>query len=225
MATLLIAEDDKHIRMLMERQLSLQHIVLCAADGQEAWDIISEREIDLLIADIMMPGMDGFGLIKKTRETGTSIPILIITANQSFDYKRQGFSLGTDDYLTKPFDMEELSWRVQALLKRADIVDESQLKRGSLKMDQRALTLMRGDSSVILPQKEFELLHKFMLYPGRIYTRNQLLDSIWGYTVGSEDTVKTHISRLRQSLHEFPELKIKAVKGIGYKLEWEDEEK
>ena len=225
MATILIAEDDDNIRFLMDRELAKSHILLSSANGIEAWQTISEREIDLLIADIMMPGMDGFGLIEKIRKSGSTIPILIITANQDFDLKRQGFSLGTDDYLTKPFELDELVWRVQALLKRSKAVSDRQIINGIFTLDNLNFSLARGELSVTLPKKEFDLLHKLMSYPGRIYTKNQLFDSIWGYTAeSSEDTIKTHISRLRKKIAPFPELSLKAVKGIGYKLDIIDEE-
>jgi len=152
------------------KQLESGNLLLCAANGVEAWDIFSRREIDLLIADIMMPGMDGFGLIERIRESGSAIPILIITANQTFEFKKQGFSLGTDDYLTKPFELEELTWRVQALLKRARIVGDRQVSEGGFILDSLSNTLTKGEKSVSLPKKEFELLHKLHSYPGRIYT-------------------------------------------------------
>ncbi len=224
MATILIAEDDDNIRFLMKRELAKSHILLCSTNGVEAWQTISEREIDLLIADIMMPGMDGFGLIGKVRGSGSTIPILMITANQDFDLKRQGFSLGTDDYLTKPFELDELVWRVQALLKRSKAVGDRQVINGDLTMDSLSLTLSMGEQSVTLPRKEFDLLHKFLSYPGRIYTKSQLFDSVWGYSAeSSENTLKTQISRLRKKISPFSGLSLKAVKGIGYRMEILDE--
>ncbi len=219
MATILIAEDDDNIRLLMEKQLEKQHLTISTANGVEAWNEFSDKDVDLLVVDIMMPGMDGFSLIEKIREAGSSIPILIITANQTFDSKKKGFSLGTDDYLTKPFELEELTWRVQALLKRTKIVDDQQVKEGGFILDTLSQTLSKEERTVALPKKEFDLLHKLLSYPGRIYTKDQLLDSIWGYsTESSDDTIKTHMSRLRGKLSDFPELTLKAVKGIGYKL-------
>ena len=224
MATILIAEDDEHIQLLIEKQLENKHITISAGNGIEAWDILSQKEIDLLIADIMMPGMDGFSLIQRLKDSGSSIPILIITANQTFDYKRQGFSLGTDDYLTKPFELDELTWRVEALLKRSRIVSDQKVDESGFTLDNLSSTLTKGNQTIYLLKKEFDLLHKLLSYPGRIYTKTQLFESIWGYmTESNEDTIKSHISRLRSKISVFPEISIISIKGIGYKLEVTDE--
>lgn len=226
MATILIAEDDKHIRLLIEKQLETNHIVLSAPDGVESWNIMLEKNIDLLIADIMMPGMDGFHLIEKIQEIELTTPILIITANQTFEYKKKGFYLGTDDYITKPFDLDELTWRVEALLKRSGITNNQKVIESGLILDNSALTLTKGDLTITLLKKEFDLLHKLLSYPGRIYTKAQLFESIWGYmNESSEDTIKTHISRLRGKISDFKQISIISIKGIGYKLEVTNEGK
>jgi len=220
MATILIAEDDENLRLLISRRLQDHYSIVCAGDGREALDILNVRHVDLLIADIMMPRLDGFELVQNLRHRGFALPVLMLTANQSFDAKRAGFSSGTDDYMTKPVNYEELLWRIRALLRRAEIVSSKRIEIGRIVLDSSTYTVSRGDSSIELPKKEFELLFKLLSYPGRIFTRNQLMDEIWGYASESgEDTVKTHISRLRNKLKDFGELAIVAVKGIGYKAE------
>jgi two-component system, OmpR family, response regulator len=220
MATILIAEDDENLQLLISRRLMAQYAVVCARDGKEALDMLRDRHIDLLIADIMMPRLDGFELVQNLRHQGLSTPVLMLTANQSFDAKRIGFSSGTDDYMTKPVNCEELLWRIQALLRRARIFSSNKIEIGGAVLDSTTYTIAKGDRSLELPRKEFDLLFKLLSYPGRIFTKNQLLDSIWGSSSeSSEDTVKTHISRLRNKLKDFDEFSIVAVKGIGYKAE------
>lgn len=220
MATILMAEDDENIQLLISRRLKLSYTVLCARDGKEALDLISVQHVDLLIADIMMPRMDGFELVLNIRRQGYDLPVLMLTANQSFDAKRTGFRSGTDDYMTKPVNDEELLWRIQALLRRAHVFADEKIERGGAVLDSSTYTIARGDRSVELPKKEFALLFKLLSSPGRIYTKSQLMDEIWGYDSESgEETVKTHISRLRSKIKDFPGIELVAVKGIGYKAE------
>ena len=222
MPVILVAEDDENLRLLITQRLKNLFDVIAVRDGDEALDALADNRIDLLITDIMMPGTDGFALVESLRKSGSMIPVLMLTANQSFEAKKQGFSLGTDDYLTKPFDKEELIWRVQALLRRYQIEQDQKIKAGSLTADMESYTISSKEGSVTLPRKEFELLYKLLSNPGRIYTKSQLMEAIWGYeTESSEDTVKTHISRIRSKLKGVNELKIVAVKGIGYKAEVE----
>jgi two-component system, OmpR family, response regulator len=220
MVTILIAEDDENIQLLISHRLKSFYAILCASDGKEALDVLAEQHVDLLIADIMMPRMDGFELVQNIRRQGLNIPVLMLTANQSFDAKRTGFRSGTDDYMTKPVNYEELLWRVQALLRRAHIFADEKIERGGAVLDSSAYTIAQGDRSVELPKKEFELLFKLLSSPGRIYTKSQLMDEIWGYdSESSEETVKTHVSRLRSKIKDFPGIELIAVKGIGYKAE------
>ncbi len=220
MPVVLIAEDDENLRLLIGHKLKSRFEVLCAADGQEALDILGSRRVDLLVADIMMPRMDGFELVRNLRNRGSEIPVLMLTANQSFDAKRSGFRAGTDDYLTKPVNYEELLLRIQALLRRAKVATEDRIERGGILLDAATYAIREGERSAELPKKEFELLFKLLSSPGRIYTRSQLMDEIWGYDSPSgEETVKTHISRLRASVKDFAGIEIVAVKGIGYKAE------
>jgi two-component system, OmpR family, response regulator len=220
MATILIAEDDPNIRLLLEHHLKGRYSVLTAADGGEALEILGSKRVDLLVADIMMPRMDGFELVQNLRRRGSEMPVLMLTANQSFDAKRSGFRSGTDDYMTKPVNYEELLLRIEALLRRAKVLADERLEVGSAVLDSSTYTLARGELKVELPRKEFDLLFKLLSSPGRIYTKDQLLSEIWGYdSESAEDTVKTHVSRLRGRIRDFKEISIVAVKGIGYKAE------
>ena len=218
MATILIAEDDKSIQLLIAARLKSYYTILCANDGQEALEIIESQRIDLLIADIMMPRLDGFQLVQTIRGDGFTLPVLMLTAKQSFDDKRIGFSSGTDDYMIKPVNYEELRWRIEALLRRARIASENKIELGNVVLDSTTYTVKNERQVIALPKKEFELLYKLLSYPGQIFTKNQLLDDIWGYDSDSgEDTVKTHISRLRNKFQDICEFKIITIKGLGYK--------
>lgn len=219
MTTILIVEDDIHIRLLLSQQLNNLYNVLTAFNGIDALNILGKNKIDLVLTDIVMPGMDGFDLVKNIRKIYSLMPILMLTANQTFDYKRNGFDLGIDDYMTKPFNKEELVWRVKALLRRAKIEDDKKITINELVVDLASYSLSSAYGTITLPRKEFELLYKLLSEPGRIYTKNQLLDDIWGFdTESDEGTVKTHISRLRSRIKEVKEVSIVAVKGIGYKV-------
>ncbi len=220
MPVILVAEDDDNLRLLITQRLKNLYEVIAVRNGDEALEVLNRDRIDLLVTDIMMPGTDGFQLVETVRKSGSPIPVLMLTANQSFEAKKQGFSLGTDDYLTKPFDKEELIWRIQALLRRYRIDQDNKIRAGSLVVNRESYTVSSGDRAVTLPRKEFELLYKLLSSPGRIFTKSQLMEAIWGYeTESSEDTVKTHISRIRNRLKGVDEIKITAVKGIGYKAE------
>jgi DNA-binding response OmpR family regulator len=220
LADILIAEDDENIRLLLGHHLKQKHSVFFAQDGREALETISSRHIDLLIADIMMPRMDGFDLVRNIRNLGLLLPVIMLTANQSFDAKRIGFRTGTDDYLTKPVNLEELMWRVQALLRRAHVSESDKLQVRGITADPSTFTVSRGEVSIALPNKEFELLFKFLSTPGRIYTKTQLMNDIWGFDSDSgEDTIKTHVYRLRSKVKVIGEIEITAVKGVGYKAD------
>ena len=218
MAVILIAEDEKNLQVLMEERLKHYYTILLASDGAEAMDIILSKHIDLLITDVMMPEMDGFQLLKTIRQDGMKLPVLILTAKQSFSDKQTGFIFGTDDYMTKPVNFDELHWRIDALLRRSNIASERIIRIGDVTVDEASYTISKSNMTIDLPPKEFDLIYKFLSYPGMIFTKNQLLDEIWGYdSESSEDTVKTHVSRLRNKLVEFQELQIVTIKGIGYK--------
>lgn len=225
MATILLVEDDDSMRLLTTAKLKHQFNIVCAGDGVEALEVLERRAVDLIIADVMMPRMDGYTLVKTLRERGDSIPVLLLTVKQSFEDKREGFSSGIDDYMTKPVNYEELTWRLNALLRRSRIASEQKIVVGRVVLDSGTYTVQREGETLELPRKEFELLYKLLPYPGQIFTRNQLLDGVWGYDSESgEDTVKTHISRLRNKLRDIPEFRIVTIKGLGYKAEITKEE-
>lgn len=180
MAVILIAEDEKNLQLLMQERLKAYYTILIASDGAEAMEILWDKHVDLLITDVMMPGMDGFQLLKSIRQDGMKLPVLILTAKHSFTDKQTGFSFGTDD--------------------------------------ESSYTISRDNLRIDLPPKEFELVYKLLSYPDVIFTKNQLLDEIWGYdSDSSEYTIRTHVSRLRNRLTGFDEFQIITIKGLGYK--------
>lgn len=218
MATILIAEDDRNMRLLTAARLGSLHTTVCACDGVEALELIHKGGIDMVVADIMMPRMNGYELLKTIREEGYTMPYLLLTAKASLDDKQQGFTLGTDDYMTKPFSSDELLWRVGALLRRANIAQNKKIKIGSVTVDSEKYSVYTDKEYIELPKKEFDLLFKLLSYPDRIFTKEQLLDSIWGIDAESgEETVKTHISRIRNRLRNISEFNIITIKGLGYK--------
>ena len=220
MATILIVEDNKNTRLLTAARLKTHFNILTADDGLEALDIIYDKHIDLVVADIMMPNMDGYELLKRLRSENYTMPVLLLTAKQSFEDKREGFDSGSDDYMTKPVNYDELLLRINALLRRAGIASERKITVGTITVDSAAYTVKSDIVSLELPKKEFEILYKLLSYPGMIFTKNQLLGEVWGYDSDStEDTVKTHISRLRNKLQGFSDFEIVTVKGLGYKAE------
>lgn len=190
-----------------------------AIDGSEALDIFYRQHVDLIVADIMMPNMDGYELVQCLRDYSQNVPVIFLTAKSSFDDKREGFASGIDDYMTKPVNYEELLWRIKALLRRANINASHQITVGTVIVDAAAYTVSRASDPVELPKKEFELLFKLLSYPGMIFTKEQLLAEIWGMETDSEDsTIKTHINRLRNKFGDWPEFQIVTVRGLGYKL-------
>lgn len=220
MATILIVEDDKNTQLLTETRLNPYFTVLTADNGQKALDILEKRHIDCIISDIMMPLVDGYKLLKTLRSDGNKTPILLLTAKQAFEDKREGFSLGTDDYMTKPINYDELLWRVNALLRRSNIAGSKKIVIDNLIVDSASFTVTLNGANIEMSKKEFELLYKLLSYPSQIFTRNQLLDEIWGFDSEScEDTIKTHISRLRARFMGCDIFEIVTVKGIGYKAE------
>ncbi|MEY8336724.1 response regulator transcription factor [Lachnospiraceae bacterium 62-35] len=216
---ILIAEDDKHTGELMKAILKANgyqpHL---ASNGMEALSIIDKRHIDLILTDIMMPVMDGYELTQRLRDNNYEIPILMITARQLPEDKHRGFIVGTDDYITKPIDEEEMLLRIKALLRRAKIVCDRQITIGPVTLDYDSLTVQREESLTTLPPREFYLIYKLLSYPGKIFTRVQLMDEIWGMDSESTDnTVDVHIHRLRKKFRDYPEFSIETVRGLGYR--------
>jgi len=221
MSKILIVDDDAHIRELVRVFLREDGFdVSEAADGLEALSQLDSMKVDLAIIDVMMPRMDGWQLCEEIK-AGFDIPILMLTARGETSQKLKGFQLGTDDYLVKPFEPLELVARVKALLKRYRIEASQTIQIGRLIMDRKTYTVVDDGESLTLPLKEFELLFKLAGYPGRTFSREQLIEDIWGYDFhGNDRTLDVHISRLRErfpeSMHSF---KITTIRGLGYRLE------
>lgn len=219
MNNILVVDDNIHTQALMMAILEAEQFsVTVANDGQEALDILESRHIDLAVVDIMMPNMDGYELTKILREANNDLPILMISAKQLPADKKQGFLVGIDDYMTKPFDEEEMILRVRALLRRSKIASDRQLTVGDVVLDLDAFSVTKANDVQILPQKEFQLLFKLLSYPGKIFTRIQLMDEIWG--MDSEtgwETVTVHIARLRKRFEDWDEIEIESVRGLGYR--------
>ena len=220
MLKILIAEDDRELRQLFSHVLSKNgYIVKGVSNGREALDALDAEYYDLIISDIMMPVMDGYELVRQLRESGSSIPVLMITARDAFDDMRQGFQSGSDDYMVKPVNVNEMVLRVGALLRRAQMINDRRQVIGNTVMECDSLTVTTGKESMILPQKEFMVLYKMASYPGRIFTRQQLMDEIWGYDSDSDThTVDVHIGRLRERFRESADFKIDTIRGVGYKV-------
>ncbi|GAA4833973.1 envelope stress response regulator transcription factor HitR [Paenibacillus vulneris] len=221
MAKLMIVDDDSHIRELVRVFLSGEGFeVIEASDGVEALALLESVTVDMVILDIMMPNMDGWELCRELREH-YELPLLMLTAKGETAQKVKGFELGTDDYLVKPFDPLELVVRVKALLKRYRIASSQTIQFGKLSMNRKTYELIADGESMTLPLKEFELLFKLGSYPGKTFSREQLIEQLWGYDFeGNERTVDVHINRLRE---RFPEdqygFKIHTIRGLGYRLE------
>ncbi|MBQ8536332.1 MAG: response regulator transcription factor [Clostridia bacterium] len=221
MFTIMVVEDDLHLQKMMTAFLRMNgYNVLTAGDGEEALDVMETAMPDLVICDIMMPRMDGYQLTQELREAFPQLPILMVTAKETIEDKRRGYLVGTDDYMVKPIDLDELAMRVTALLRRARINTDRRIVIGEVVLDYDALTVTRPGLTLQLTKKEFYLLFKLLSYPQQIFTRRQLMDEIWGMDAESDErTVDVHIKRLREKCEPFPEFRILTVRGLGYKAE------
>ena len=219
MFNIMIVEDDLNQRKLMQRVLEqFGYNVTLACDGVDALEQLEKKHVDLIILDIMMPRMDGFEFTSTLRQSGCNIPILMVSAKQSPVDKRKGFIIGTDDYMTKPVDEEEMVLRVGALLRRSKIANERKLTVGQTTLIYDSLSVVSPDDTQELPQKEFFLIFKLLSYPNKIFTRRQLMDEIWAMESESDErTVDVHISRLREKFRNNPDFEIITVRGLGYK--------
>ena len=220
MFRVLVVEDDDALRGLFRRVLEKNgYEALEAGNGQEALDVLDRQYIDLIISDIMMPVMDGYELVRSLREAGIGIPVLMITAKDAFDDMRRGFSSGTDDYMVKPVNVNEMVLRVGALLRRAQMISERREVLGGTTLTYDTLTVTRGEENIALPQKEFLLLYKMAAALGRIFTRQQIMDDIWGLDSETDPhTVDVHIGRLRERFRDNPDFEIITMRGLGYKV-------
>lgn len=219
MFQILVVEDDSELRELFCTVLADNgYTAVPAEDGITAFDILEKNYIDLIISDIMMPRMDGYEMTKALREAGYTIPILMITAREGAADKRVGFSAGTDDYMVKPIDVNEMVWRVEALLRRSRLVSSRRARIGSTELDCDTLTVCCGKEATVLPQKEFYLLYKLVTSPNKIFTRRQIMDDIWGPDCEADPhTLEVHISRLRERFKNHADFEIVTVRGLGYK--------
>lgn len=220
MLKILIAEDDRELRQLFSHVL-IKHgyTVKGVSDGKEALDAMDNDYYDLIISDIMMPVMDGYEFVRTLRDSGNTTPVMMITAKEAYDDMRLGFISGSDDYMIKPVNVNEMVLRVEALLRRAQMINNRRQVIGDTVLECDSLTVTTGGESSILPQKEFMLLYKMAAFPGKIFTRHQLMDEIWGYDNESDThTVDVHIGRLRERFRDNKDFKIITIRGVGYKV-------
>lgn len=219
MFNILVVEDNADVRELFCTVLTDSgYRCIPATDGQNALDVMEREYVDLIVADVMMPVMDGYELVRALRAARQELPVLMVTAKDQFEDMRQGFRAGADDYMVKPINVKELVLRVEALLRRARISSEKRIVVGSTVLDYDALTVTLHGKETILPQKEFFLLYKLLSYPNKIFTRPQLMDEIWGmFSETDERTVNTHINRLRERFSDCEDFEIVTVRGLGYK--------
>ena len=220
MLKILIVEDDRELRQLFAHVLIKNgYTAEGVSNGREALGAMEKDYYDLIISDIMMPVMDGYELVRSLRESGNTTPVLMITAKDAFDDMKLGFLSGTDDYMVKPVNVNEMVLRVGALLRRARMISERRQVIGDTVLECDSLTVTTKTESMILPQKEFMLLYKMVSFPGRIFTRQQLMDEIWGYDSESDPhTVDVHIGRIRDRFRNNPDFRIVTMRGVGYKV-------
>ncbi len=221
MFNILIVEDDRELRRLFAHVLLKNgYSVKEVSNGAEALDAMDRDFYDLIISDIMMPVMDGYELVRLLRETGNTTPVMMITAKDAFDDMRLGFLSGTDDYMIKPVNVNEMLLRVGALLRRAQMMSERKQTIGNTTLECDTFTVVSNGASTVLPQKEFMLLYKMVSFPGKIFTRQQLMDDVWGYDSDSDThTIDVHIGRLRDRFKDNGDFKIVTMRGVGYKVE------
>lgn len=219
MFQILVVDDNKNTRQLMQAVLEAENYkVYTAVDGQDALDVMDQQHIDLVLLDVMMPNMDGLEFTQLLREMNNDLPILMVSAKQLPADRKLGFKAGTDDYMTKPVDEEEMLLRIKALLRRSKIAAERKITMGKVVLDYDNLIVSRGDEVHTLPQKEFQLLYLLLSFPNKIYTRIQLMDEIWGVESDTGwETVTVHVARLRKRFGDWSEFEIESVRGLGYR--------
>ena len=219
MINVLIVDDDKNIRKLMRAVLERSgYNVYTASDGKEALELTDNVKINLAVVDVMMPNMDGYEFTRTLRTLNDELPVLMVSAKQLSEDRKQGFLAGIDDYMVKPVDLEEFLLHVKALLRRAKINDEKKIVIGSVVVDSESFTVTKDGIVQELPQKEFQLLYKLLSYPNKIFTRIQIMDEIWGMDCDTGwETVTVHIARLRKRFEGWKEFEIQSVRGLGYK--------
>lgn len=218
MFKILVVEDDADLNGLFCKALRRSNYIAFSTDNaNSALEILDKEYIDLIITDVMMPGIDGFEFIRQLRDSQIDLPVLIITAKGDIFDKQIGFSAGADDYMVKPIDISEMLFRINAILRRAKSVSEKKLSFGNTTLEYRTWTVSDNTGTQILPQKEFQLLYKLLSYPGQIFTRQQILDDIWGIEQEDSHTLDVHISRLRERMKENSDFEIVTIRGLGYR--------
>ncbi|MBQ8687775.1 MAG: response regulator transcription factor [Ruminococcus sp.] len=219
MFKILVVEDDFDLQELFCKTLRRNNYHVFRTDhAQAALRLLEDEYIDLIISDVMMPGMNGFDFVRQLRESGYDMPVLIITAKGDILDKQAGFMAGADDYMVKPIDLNEMLFRVNALLRRAKSVSEQKLTFGETILEYTTWTVTDGNGMQNLPQKEFQLLYKLLSYPGQIFTRQQILDDVWGTTdYVDSHTLDVHISRLRERFKNSSDFEIVTIRGLGYR--------
>lgn len=225
MAVILIVEDDESLLILLKTSLRQKFEILTAHDGSEALKTLETNPVDLVLSDLMMDRMDGFQLVKKIRENNRSLPIILLTARNDYDGKQKGFYVGADDYITKPFDMQELIWRINALLRRAGFSTSRKIEMGSFSIDLDTHEASNHGLMIELTNKEFSLLFELLSTPNRVLLKSQLFDRVWGPDFESDETtLRTHINTLRNKLAEVQEFEIRTIHGLGYKASLKPEQ-
>ncbi len=221
MFKVLIAEDDKELRQLFAHVLIQKGFsVKGVSNGVEALAEMDKEKFDVIISDIMMPEMDGYTFVRELRESGDKTPILMITAKDAFNDMYMGFHSGSDDYMVKPININEMVLRVGALLRRAQMISERKQTIGNTELIYDSLTVVTNGDKIVLPQKEFQVLYKLTAYPGQIFTKQQIMDDIWGYESESDShTVEVHIGKLRERFRDNTDFKIVTIRGVGYKVD------
>lgn len=219
MLRIMIVDDNENTRKLTQAVLR-QHgyDTVCACDGEEGLEVMDRLHVDLIVLDVMMPKMDGFEFTRTLRECGWETPILMVTAKESHLDKREGFLAGTDDYMVKPVDDEEMLLRIAALLRRSKIASEHRITIGNTVLDHDSLSVTTPEGTIELPQKEFMLLFQLISYKDKIFTRRQLMDELWDMDTDTDErTVDVHINRLREKFKNNNDFTIVTIRGLGYK--------
>ena len=218
MAVILIVEDDESMRELIKVKLEKKFDCLCAVNGKAALDIIENKYVDLIISDIMMPCLNGYDFIREIREMGMDTPVIMATAKQGFDDKKDGFSVGADDYMVKPLNFDELIWRIDALLRRSKIAADKEIIIGKFKLNATSFEATYEDQQIELTHKEFDLTYKLLSYPNKLFSHDKLLNDIWGNDcMSGETTIRSHVNRLRNKFENIAEFEIITIRGLGYK--------
>lgn len=219
MFNVLIVEDDKNIRKLMEIKLKAEgYNTTTACDGLDALDKVGKSHYDILIVDAMMPNMNGYEFLTEIKNLGINTPSIMVTAKGDIEDKSKGFTVGVDDYMVKPIDFKELSFRIKAVLRRAKIVSERKIQIGDTLLDYDTLTVSNSQNSITLTKKEFGILYKLMSFPEQSFSKRKLFEEFWDFdSETEEDTLKVHINKIRNKISVFKNIDIETVRGIGYR--------